>query len=74
MACGSCGGGRSSSAGHVRSGVAESWRLTDSKGGEVYYTDGERAKNDRDALNSNPRTAGARLEKVNPVTGAVLSS
>jgi hypothetical protein len=69
MACSSCGGGRTSAPSHMTArGVAESWRLTHSDGAEVFYTDGDRAKNDHGQI------PGSRLDKIDPFTGAVLSS
>jgi len=72
MGCASCGGGRRASTSTYspggRGGAAESWKLTDANGAEIFYVDGDRAQRDHKLM------PGSTLHKINPITGALLST
>lgn len=66
--CTSCGGGPRNALGHRvnAQGVAEAIRLTYDDGAQVFYQDINRAISDHSQL------PGTTLERVDPVTNAVL--
>lgn len=68
--CASCGGGGGgrTTPNYGGRGTAESWRITDATGAEIFYVDGERAQRDHKLM------AGSKLDKINPITGAVLKA
>ncbi|MFE7963399.1 hypothetical protein ACFU0X_10150 [Streptomyces cellulosae] len=72
MGCATCGGGRQTSTSTYsaggRGGAGQAWRLTDANGAEIFYVDGERAKRDHELM------PGSTLDKINPITGALLTT